>query len=127
MRVIYPLMIVVLSTIITLTALKYSIKYLSIATEYMLYKHIGGGTEYLITDYKIRPLGDCILTLDVIDKYYQEYDTISNTNIRVCYRLTDMSLYWTTNYINSELYKIITELEITFRYEEGSLSGMKFK
>lgn len=127
MRFIYPIMIVVLSTIITLTALKYSIKYLSVATEYMLYRQVGGGTEYLISDYKINPLDDCIVSLDIIDKYRQPYDNIKNTNIRVCYRLTNMSIYWNTEYTNSELIKINNDLQITFKYEEGSISGMKFK
>lgn len=127
MRFIYPLMIVVLSTIITLTALKYSIKYLSVATDYMLYKHVGGGTEYLVTDYKINPMDECIVSLDVIDKYYRDHDSVSNTNIQVCYRLYDMTIYWIGNHINYDSIKVSDDLQITFEYEKGSLSGMKFK
>jgi hypothetical protein len=133
MRVIYPLIIAVLSFIITLTALKYSIKYLSVATDYMLYKHVGGGTEYLVTDYKINPTNDCMVSLDVMDKYYQPFHRASNTNIRVCYRLTDMTIYWTSNVINDGLPEYLDvierhdDLQITFEYEKGSLSGLKFK
>lgn len=133
MKLIYPLIIVLLSTIITLTALKYSIKYLSVATDYMLYKHVGGGTEYLVTDYKINPMDECIITLDIMDKYYQFYHRVSNTNIRVCYRLTDMTIYWTSNYNSGvspdylEPIERSDNLQISFEYEKGSLSGLKFK
>lgn len=127
MRFIYPVIIVVLSTIITLTAFKYSIKYLSIATEYVLYKHVGGGTEYIVTDYNLIPTDECIVSLDIEDKYYQSYDRVGNTNIVVCYRLTEMSIYWTAFYRDSLKIKNKDELQITFRYGEGSLSGLKFK
>ena len=123
MKFIYPIMIVVLSTIITLTALKYSIKYLSVVTEYMLYRHVGGGTDYLITDYNINPISECIVLLSIIDKYQQPYHKDGTTDIRVCYRTTDMSIYWIQKYED----RLGDNLEMTFRYGEGSLSGLKFK
>lgn len=124
MRNINIIIMILLFSIITLIALKYSIKYISISTEYMLYKQVGGGTEYLINDYKITPLSECIVTIDIIDKYYHTYDDTSNTDIRVCYRLTNMSIDWNSNYDNG---KSSDSLQSTFEYEKGSISGLKFK